>query len=390
MYQNLNTYSHAIIIKLISFICCVLLQARPAPEGSKEDRVKDVDEERYPEHYRITSDKIKGSNDNTSEPFRVARIIAIKINGKKASVTAAGSASDDESPQLVLKPESVIAVLQKYYRPENTHRGRQAAYQSRLNTLYWSEEEVSVAFSEIVGKCHVVYGDNLTCSEDEFFLQGPYRFSFTQAYDPVKKMLEDPPSEALRIGAAGKGGKGKGKGSSKCVNDTAKDGSFQQYPDVSRRLRTLDVFSGCGGLSEGFHQAGVAESCWAIEVFEPAANAFRLNNPDATVFTDDCNVLLKMVMDGQASNSKGQKLPKKGDVELLCGGPPCQGFSGMNRFNSRLVCACPERWGCCAHTLNMDTHCKQIYLFLLVKLFILIVLLAFFLTNDILWPRLLS
>lgn len=24
-----------------------------------------------------------------------------------------------------------------------------------------------------------------------------------------------------------------------------------------------------------------------------------------------------------------------GDVELLCGGPPCQGFSGMNRFNSR-------------------------------------------------------
>ena len=23
-----------------------------------------------------------------------------------------------------------------------------------------------------------------------------------------------------------------------------------------------------------------------------------------------------------------------GDVELLCGGPPCQGFSGMNRFNS--------------------------------------------------------
>lgn len=22
-----------------------------------------------------------------------------------------------------------------------------------------------------------------------------------------------------------------------------------------------------------------------------------------------------------------------GDVEFLCGGPPCQGYSGMNRFN---------------------------------------------------------
>ena len=37
----------------------------------------------------------------------------------------------------------------------------------------------------------------------------------------------------------------------------------------------------------------------------------------------------------QKKNSIGQKLPQKGDVELLCGGPPCQGFSNMNMFNSR-------------------------------------------------------
>ncbi|KAJ8369806.1 hypothetical protein SKAU_G00098340 [Synaphobranchus kaupii] len=40
-------------------------------------------------------------------------------------------------------------------------------------------------------------------------------------------------------------------------------------------------------------------------------------------------------MAGEQTNSLGQKLPQKGDVEMLCGGPPCQGFSGMNRFNSR-------------------------------------------------------
>ena len=51
------------------------------------------------------------------------------------------------------------------------------------------------------------------------------------------------------------------------------------------------------GLSEGFHQSGVAESVWAVEKDEPAAQAFRLNNPKATVFTDDCNVLLKLVME---------------------------------------------------------------------------------------------
>jgi len=38
---------------------------------------------------------------------------------------------------------------------------------------------------------------------------------------------------------------------------------------------------------------------------------------------------------GEQKNAAGQRLPLKGEVELLCGGPPCQGFSGMNRFNSR-------------------------------------------------------
>jgi len=36
----------------------------------------------------------------------------------------------------------------------------------------------------------------------------------------------------------------------------------------------------------------------------------------------------------EKANDKGQFLPCKGGVELLCGDPPCQGFSGMSRFNS--------------------------------------------------------
>ncbi|PIK50641.1 DNA (cytosine-5)-methytransferase 1 [Apostichopus japonicus] len=89
------------------------------------------------------------------------------------------------------------------------------------------------------------------------------------------------------------------------------------------------------GLSEGFHQAGVCEPCFAIEIIEPAAQAFKLNNPGTTVLTDDCNILLKLAMEGRKTNDVGQRLPQRGDVDLLCGGPPCQGFSGMNRFNSR-------------------------------------------------------
>lgn len=44
------------------------------------------------------------------------------------------------------------------------------------------------------------------------------------------------------------------------------------------------------------HQAGVAESLWAIEKEDTAANAYRLNNPKTIMFSGDCNKLLQRVM----------------------------------------------------------------------------------------------
>jgi len=39
-------------------------------------------------------------------------------------------------------------------------------------------------------------------------------------------------------------------------------------------------------------QAGVAVSKWAIEYEQPAADAFKLNNPEAAVFCNNCNAIL--------------------------------------------------------------------------------------------------
>ena len=64
--------------------------------------------------------------------------------------------------------------------------------------------EATIDFTSVCGKCCVVYGDNLTCSENEFFLKGPHRFYFTQAYDPASKELTDPPREAINAGTSGK------------------------------------------------------------------------------------------------------------------------------------------------------------------------------------------
>jgi len=57
------------------------------------------------------------------------------------------------------------------------------------------------------------------------------------------------------------------------------------------------------GFSEGLHQAGVADTKWAVEKEETAAHAFRLNNPDAVVFSDDCNQLLRLVMNVSRSRA---------------------------------------------------------------------------------------
>ncbi|KAH7966909.1 hypothetical protein HPB49_020497 [Dermacentor silvarum] len=98
------------------------------------------------------------------------------------------------------------------------------------------------------------------------------------------------------------------------------------------RLRTLDAFAGCGGFSCGLEAVGAIKSCWAVENSEVASRAFQRNFPESTVFTQDFNSFLSDVLKGKRTNANGQQLPQKGDVQLLCGGPPCQGFSQLNRF----------------------------------------------------------
>uniref|UniRef100_A0A8C3KF53 DNA (cytosine-5)-methyltransferase n=1 Tax=Calidris pygmaea TaxID=425635 RepID=A0A8C3KF53_9CHAR len=286
--------------------------ASPAKRPKKEA----VDEELHPEHYRKYSEYIKGSNLDAPDPYRVGRIKEIFCN-----IRSNGKPNEAD----------IKLRIYKFYRPENTHKSMKASYHADINLLYWSDEETTVDFRAVQGRCTVVYGEDLTESIQDYSAGGLDRFYFLEAYNAKTKSFEDPPNHARSSGTKGKGkGKGKGKSSVTCEQ------SEQEPAELKLpKLRTLDVFSGCGGLSEGFHQAGVSETLWAIEMWEPAAQAFRLNNPGTTVFTEDCNVLLKLVMSGEKTNSLGQKLPQKGDVEMLCGGPPCQGFSGMNRFNSR-------------------------------------------------------
>ena len=91
------------------------------------------------------------------------------------------------------------------------------------------------------------------------------------------------------------------------------------------------MFTGCGGLSIGLEQSGVAKCRWAIEWDEDAANAFKANSEDCEVIVEDVNKVLRDLLE-KGNDSPNYNLPDKGQVDLMCGGPPCPGFSVMNTF----------------------------------------------------------
>ncbi|KAL0272437.1 UNVERIFIED_CONTAM: hypothetical protein PYX00_005405 [Menopon gallinae] len=287
-----------------------------APETEKVKPTAEMDDMMYPELYRKAGDtNIKGCNEKTPDPFNVGYIVDMFTD-------------DSREKNIKLK-------VKKFYRPQNTHLARTKVHlYKNLNLLYWSEEEVIIPFTDVEGKCYVRYIEDE--HTDTWLKEGPNRFYFQESYNAETETFETPKSNLI---SNKKGGKGKGKGKNQKTEvlkvETEEKEDEHSWPEVKKKLRTLDVFAGCGGLTEGLHQSGISETLWAIEQDGDAAMAFKKNFPQATVFSDDCNALLKEVMSGKITNGKGQKLPQKGEVDLICGGPPCQGFSGMNRFNSR-------------------------------------------------------
>ncbi|MDD5700374.1 MAG: DNA cytosine methyltransferase, partial [Candidatus Nanoarchaeia archaeon] len=88
---------------------------------------------------------------------------------------------------------------------------------------------------------------------------------------------------------------------------------------MKRQLRVIDIFCGAGGFSEGFREAGY-KIIAGIDIDEEALKTFSRNFPEAVTLKKDLSCQLKD-LDAEFKKILIQK------IDVIIGGPPCQGFS---------------------------------------------------------------
>lgn len=85
------------------------------------------------------------------------------------------------------------------------------------------------------------------------------------------------------------------------------------------KFRILDLFCGAGGMSYGMHMNKNFKTKVALDINEKVYNTFKHNMPEATLVIG--NIQDKLVKE------RIIKLAKENDINMIIGGPPCQGFS---------------------------------------------------------------
>ncbi|WP_082703010.1 DNA cytosine methyltransferase [Mycobacterium sp. IS-1496] len=84
-------------------------------------------------------------------------------------------------------------------------------------------------------------------------------------------------------------------------------------------LSVVDLFSGCGGLSAGFREAGFSIVAGA-EILPKPLEVFAENFPDAVAIGEDLRRVEPIWLRERLKMAPGQ-------LDVLIGGPPCQGWS---------------------------------------------------------------
>lgn len=99
--------------------------------------------------------------------------------------------------------------------------------------------------------------------------------------------------------------------------------------ELGRKYNFIDLFAGCGGLSEGFYAQGfnalahVEIDHFACETLKTRMKYYGYDDADTAVLEED--ITLKDIL------AKIKKVVGKQPVDIIIGGPPCQSFSPLGK-----------------------------------------------------------
>lgn len=102
----------------------------------------------------------------------------------------------------------------------------------------------------------------------------------------------------------------------------------KRKPKGVGRPSAVDLFSGCGGLTVGLKRAGFSVLA-AVECWDAAAEAYEMNHRTVRLLKSD-------IRDCDPVELMRSLQVRAGDLDLLAGCPPCQGFSSLRTLNGRV------------------------------------------------------
>ena len=102
------------------------------------------------------------------------------------------------------------------------------------------------------------------------------------------------------------------------------------------KLTAVDLFAGCGGISLGLEQAGF-ETVFVNELHPVAMQTYLSNRIDTELAStsNHCFDILSVTRKASELKALASRLKKEhGEISVVVGGPPCQGFSGIGHRRS--------------------------------------------------------
>lgn len=110
---------------------------------------------------------------------------------------------------------------------------------------------------------------------------------------------------------------------------------------TNRSIRAVDLFSGCGGLSLGASEAAASlglgfELALAVDINANALAILEKNFLGVRSENVDVTSLFGGATDSSLTSDEKRLRKRTGQVDLLLGGPPCQGHSDLNNRTRRL------------------------------------------------------